>query len=170
VHKVSIVPHGLGALGFTLQRPSEERYIATRRELEGRLAVLLGGRAAELVAFGELSTGAADDLVKATELAREMVMRHGMDDTVGHVTYGASPGAFLGTPTLVAPESRLYSEATAREIEGAVRQLVGNALARAVALLRQNRAALEEGARRLREQETLTRDQFPVVIPLSAAA
>ncbi len=166
VQKVSIIPHGLGALGFTLQRPAEDRYIATRRELEGRLTVMLGGRAAELVAFGELSTGAADDLIKATELAREMVMRYGMDDTVGHVTYGAQPGAFMGTPALVAPESRMYSEATAREIEGAVRQLMASALERAVQILTRNRAALDDGAQRLRDRETLTQDQFPAVVPV----
>ena len=165
VQKVSIIPHGIGALGFTLQRPSEERYIATRRELEGRMTVLLGGRAAEVVAFGELSTGAADDLVKATELAREMVMRHGMDETVGHVVYGEQAGAFLGARALVASESRLYSEATAREIERAVRGLVEHALDRAVAILTLNRGALDEGARALQERETLTREQLPAVSP-----
>jgi cell division protease FtsH len=165
VQKVSIIPHGLGALGFTLQRPSEERYIATRPELEGKMAVLLGGRAAEIVAFGELSTGAADDLVKATELAREMVMRHGMDETVGHVVYGERPGAFLGPGALVAPESRLYSEETAREIERAVRGLVQHALDRSVAILMLNRGALDDGARALQERETLTREQLPAVSP-----
>ena len=163
VHKVSIVPHGLGALGFTLQRPTEDRYIATRRELEGRLAVLLGGRAAELVVFHELSTGAADDLVKATELARDMVTRHGMDETVGHVAYGSSSGVMPGAARLIAPESRLYSESTAREIEMAVRAIVSRALERAMQLLKANRSALEEGARRLLEQETLTHDQLPAV-------
>ncbi len=163
VHKVSIIPHGLGALGFTLQRPSEERYIATQAELEGKMAVLLGGRAAELVAFGELSTGAADDLVRATELAREMVMRHGMDETVGHVVYGEQAGAFTGSRALIAPESRLYSEETAREIELAVRELVQRALDRAVAILTLNRKALESGAQLLRQHETLTREQLPEV-------
>jgi cell division protease FtsH len=169
VQKVSIIPHGLGALGFTLQRPSEERYIATQRELEGKMTVLLGGRAAELVAFGELSTGAADDLVKATELAREMVMRHGMDETVGHVVYGEQPNAFLGARALLAPESRVYSEATAREIERAVRGLVEHALERAVAILSLNRRALDDGARLLREREALTREQLPAVSPLPFA-
>jgi cell division protease FtsH len=163
VHKVSIIPHGMGALGYTLQRPSEERYIATQVELEGKMTVLLGGRAAELVAFGELSTGAADDLVRATELARDMVMRHGMDETVGHVVYGEQPGAFMGPRAYVAPESRLYSEQTAREIEVAVRALVQRALDSAVAVLTLNRRSLDSGAQLLRERETLTREQLPAV-------
>jgi cell division protease FtsH len=164
VHKVSIVPHGLGALGFTLQRPTEDRYIATRSELEGRLAVMLGGRAAELVVFHELSTGAADDLVKATELARDMVMRHGMDATVGHVAYGASNALLPGAARLIAPESRLFSESTAREIEMAVRDNVARALERAMQILTTNRAALEDGAQRLLVEETLVREQLPVVV------
>lgn len=164
VHKVSIVPHGLDALGFTLQRPTEDRYIATRSELEGRLAVMLGGRAAELVVFHELSTGAADDLVKATELARDMVMRHGMDATVGHVAYGASNALLPGAARLIAPESRLFSESTAREIEMAVRDNVARALERAMQILTTNRAALEDGAQRLLVEETLVREQLPVVV------
>ena len=163
VHKVSIIPHGLGALGFTLQRPTADRYIATRRELEDKMTVLLGGRAAELVTFGELSTGAADDLIKATELARDMVMRLGMDATVGHVVYGTAAGPFLGPAVLIAPESRMYSEATARDIELAVRELVAHALEQAVAILHANRAALDEGAARLRERESLMREELPVV-------
>lgn len=166
VHKVSIIPHGLGALGFTLQRPSEDRYIATRRELEDRMTVILGGRAAELVAFNELSTGASDDLVRATELAREMVMRHGMDATVGHVVYGEQTAAYLGARVFVAPESRLYSEETAREIERAVRALVEQALHRAVGILRAHRAELDEGAALLLAKETLTREELPVLRPV----
>ncbi len=164
VHKVTIVPHGLGALGFTLQRPIEDRYIATRRELEGRLAVMLGGRAAELVVFHELSTGATDDLVKATELARDMVMRYGMDETVGHVAYGSSSGLLPGSARLIAPESRLFSESTAREIEMAVRANVARALERSMQILTTNRAALEEGAQRLLIEETLVGEQLPAVV------
>jgi cell division protease FtsH len=163
VHKVSIIPHGLGALGFTLQRPTEDRYIATRHDLEDKMTVLLGGRAAELVTFGELSTGAADDLVKASELARDMVMRLGMDATVGHVVYGGPAGPFLGPTALIAPESRMYSEGTARDIELAVRQLVAQALDRAIAILTANRPALDEGAARLRERESLMREELPAV-------
>jgi cell division protease FtsH len=163
VHKVSIVPHGLGALGFTLQRPTEDRYIATRRELEGRLTVLLAGRAAELVMFHELSTGAADDLIKATELARDMVMRYGMDATVGHVAYGATHEGAARGGHVIAPESRLFSESTARDIEMAVRTIVSRALERATQILTANRTALEQGAQRLLLEETLVPAQLPSV-------
>jgi cell division protease FtsH len=165
VQKVSIIPRSIGALGFTLQLPTEDRYIATRGQLEAKMAVLLGGRAAELVVFGELSTGAADDLVHATEMAREMVMRHGMDPTVGHVVYGEAGSPLLGTRPYIAPESRMYSEQTAREIEVAVRTLVEQALERSVALLSRYRAALDEGTRRLVERETLSREELPVLEP-----
>ncbi|MDE3127791.1 MAG: ATP-dependent zinc metalloprotease FtsH [Gemmatimonadota bacterium] len=167
IQKVSIIPHGLGALGFTLQRPSEERYIATQAELEGKLTVMLGGRAAELTVFGELSTGAADDLTRATELARDMVTRFGMDDTVGHVVYGQPAGALLPRPTYTPEEPPPYGSETAREIESAVRRLIQEALGRALTVLAANRAPLDEGAHRLMQQETLTRDQLPA---LAAAA
>jgi cell division protease FtsH len=163
IQKVSIIPHGLGALGFTLQRPSEERYIATQAELEGKLTVMLGGRAAELTVFGELSTGAADDLTRATELAREMVTRFGMDDTVGHVVYGQPPGTLMAHPMYTQDEPPPYSSDTAREIESAVRRLIQEALGRALAVLAANRGPLDVGARDLLEREMLTRDQLPVL-------
>jgi cell division protease FtsH len=162
VEKVSIIPRSIGALGFTMQRPTEDKYIVTRAELTAKMTALLGGRAAELVVFGELSTGAADDLVRATELAREMVMRQGMDETVGMVVYGERANMLFSSPPM-APEPRLYSEETAREIEVAVRALLQHALDRAVALLTMNRAALDDGAHRLIERETLTRDELPAV-------
>jgi cell division protease FtsH len=162
VQKVTIIPHGLGALGFTLQRPADERYIETQGALETKLTVALGGRAAELSVFGELSTGAADDLVRATELAREMVMRFGMDETVGHVVYRDQPG-------VVPPESSLVSEQTSREIEVAVRTLLQRALDRAAAVLALNRAGLDQGAHLLIERETLTRDELPRVTAVAPA-
>jgi cell division protease FtsH len=162
VQKVSIIPHGLSALGFTLQRPADEHYIETQGALESKLSVALGGRAAELSVFGELSTGAADDLVRATELAREMVMRFGMDETVGNVVYRDQPG-------VVPPESRLVSEQTSREIEVAVRALLKGALDRAAAVLSLNRAALDQGAHLLIERETLTRDELPQVTAVTQA-
>ena len=169
VQKVSIIPHGLSALGYTLQRPAEERYITTRHELEGKLTVLLGGRAAEVVRFGELSTGAADDLTRATLLARDMVARFGMDETIGNVVYSAAPGTLEEPANLAALEPRTYSEQTAREIELGVRALTQRALDRAVASLTRNRAALEAGATRLIERETLTRDELPAVVPDEAS-
>jgi cell division protease FtsH len=164
VHKVSIIPRGIGALGYTLQRPTEDRYLVTRSELERKLAVLLGGRAAEMVVFGELSTGAADDLAKATDIARDMVIRYGMDPTIGQVVYAEAPSPFLQPRLLPELDPRRWSEATAREIECAVRSLVEQAFERATAILRTNRAALESGAARLLAQETLTEQELPAVV------
>ena len=170
VHKVSIIPHGMGALGFTLQRPAEERYLATVAEQEARLAVLLGGRAAELVALGECSTGASDDLAKATLLARDMVTRHGMAPTVGPVAYEGAGAPYLGGDGQAALLPRTVSEATQRDIEEAVRALVERGLARATRLLTHHRAALDEGVRRLLAAETLTAEQLPAVAPVPGEA
>ncbi|MDH4188715.1 MAG: ATP-dependent zinc metalloprotease FtsH [Betaproteobacteria bacterium] len=153
VHKISIIPRGVGALGYTIQRPTEDRFLMTREELENKMAVLLGGRAAEEVIFGHLSTGAADDLAKVTGIARSMVMRYGMVKALGHVSYEDERSPFLGVPTLPGP--REYSEDTAREIDVAVRQFVGAAYDRALAILMRERALLERGARQLLDKETL---------------
>ena len=152
VHKISIIPRGIGALGYTIQRPTEDRYLMTREELEQKMLVLLGGRAAEHVAFGHLSTGAADDLSKATEIARSMVTRYGMGGALGPVSYETEPNGFLGP---LAGTRRLYAEETAREIDLAVRDLVQTAFARARAILVTNRAVLDESARELLARETL---------------
>src|SRR4030067_73493 len=96
VHKMSISPRGIGALGYTIQRPTEDRYLMTRAELENKMIVLLGGRAAESVVFGHLSTGAADDLAKVTDIARSMVMRYGMAEKLGAVSYESERSACLG--------------------------------------------------------------------------
>src|SRR5437660_3771159 len=98
VHKISIIPRGIGALGYTIQRPTEDRYLMTREELDNKMAVLLGGRAAEHLVFGHLSTGAADDLAKTTDIARSMVMRYAMVEGLGHVAYEEERAAFLGGP------------------------------------------------------------------------
>jgi cell division protease FtsH len=158
VHKVSIIPRGIGALGYTIQRPLEDRFLMTREELENKMAVLLGGRAAEHIVLQRLSTGAADDLAKATDLARSMVMRYGMDQKLGQVTYEAQRSAFLENLAPVQPRS--YSEDTAREIDGAIRALVGNAFERAVELLNKRRQDLERGAELLLNKETLAEEDL----------
>jgi cell division protease FtsH len=155
VHKVSIIPRGIGALGYTIQRPSEDRFIMTRDEIENRMAVLLGGRAAELVVFGELSTGAADDLAKATDIARDMVVRYGMEEKLGPVSYDSDRPTFLGTPTALEWHQRRYSDETAHAIDEAVRQIVERALKRAITVLKQQRKILDHGAALLLERETL---------------
>ena len=155
VHKVSIIPRGIGALGYTIQRPTEDRYLMVREELENKMTVLLGGRAAEHVVFGRLSTGAADDLVKATDIARSMVAQYGMGDKLGHVSYDRPPSPFLDVPGAMLAPDRRYSEETAREIDCAVREIVERAFRRAVAILTDNRAVLESGAAALLERETL---------------
>jgi cell division protease FtsH len=161
VHKVSIIPRGVGALGYTMQRPTEDRFLLARQELENRIAVLMGGRAAEALVFdGEISTGASDDLQRATEIAKEMVTRYGMNETVGQRTYSPPPQPYLTGATINGFEA---SEITEREIDVAVRDLVGKAFSRATEILRSRRADLEEGARLLLAQETLTADQFPAI-------
>jgi cell division protease FtsH len=154
IHKVSIIPRGIGALGYTIQRPTEERFLMSRAELEGKMAVLLGGRAAEQLVFGQFSTGAADDLAKATDIARAMVTRYGMDPDLGHVRYEEDAARFLAGIGIGATR-RDYGEATADRIDQAVRRLVDEAFARALALLGERRTVLERGAARLLERETL---------------
>ncbi|MFQ5786083.1 MAG: ATP-dependent zinc metalloprotease FtsH, partial [Alphaproteobacteria bacterium] len=163
VHKVSIIPRGIGALGYTIQRPIEDRFLMTREELENKMAVLLGGRAAEMLVFGKLSTGAADDLSKATDIARNIVTRYGMDEKLGEMTYESEPSPFLGAPAGPIGERRRYSEETAREIDCAVRRLVHDAFERASAILTRHRDALEDSAKRLLEKETLTADELPKI-------
>jgi len=165
VHKISIIPRGIGALGYTLQRPTEDRFLMTRGELENRMTVLLGGRAAEAIVFNEVSTGAADDLTKATEIARNMVTRFGMSEKLGQAAYDSRRPTFLGDQTHQALMEREFSEETAREIDVAVRDLVDGAYDRAVAILTTYRRQLDAGAALLLEKETLTRDEIPALEP-----
>jgi cell division protease FtsH len=163
VHKISIIPRGIGALGYTIQRPTEDRYLMTREELENKMAVLLGGRAAEHVVFGHFSTGAADDLSKATDIARSMVVRYGMGPKLGPVTYESEPNGFFGLGQM-GGSRRLYAEETAREIDLAVRDIVESAFQRARAVLQKNRALLDESARALLERETLADGDLAAVL------
>ncbi len=167
VQKVSIIPRGIGALGYTMQRPGEDRFLMSRQELEDKMAVLMGGRAAEMTIGTDVSTGASDDLAKATDIARGMVLRFGMDDKLGPVAWDTEQGNFLQQPGMFW-QRRRYSEETAREIDQAVRAHLDGALGRALDILRANRAALDEGAAALLAHETLSGEEIPRPQPTEA--
>jgi len=156
VHKVSIIPRGVGALGYTIQRPTEDRFLMTREELENKMAVLLGGRAAEKIVFGHLSTGAADDLMKVTDIARAMVTRYGMSERLGHVALEKDRRSFLASDQpYYGPQERSYSDETAAAVDDEVKRIVDATFDRTVKLLGERRDQLERSARRLMEKETL---------------
>ena len=159
VHKVSIIPRGVGALGYTIQRPTEDRYLMTRPELEAKMAALLGGRAAEKVVFGDVSTGASDDLVRVTDIARAMVLQYGMSDALGNVAYDRDRTPFL-QPAIPMPQERLYGDRTADAVDAAVRALVDAALETAIAILQRNRALLDTTAEALLKTETLNEPEL----------
>lgn len=154
VHKISIIPRGIGALGYTLQRPTEDRFLMTRTDLEHKIAILLGGRAAEKLVFGELSTGAADDLARATDIARDMITRFGMDEGLGYIAFEAQRPRFLDTPELAHGGCRV-AESTQARIDQAIRDIVMGVFERAYRILDINRAVLERCARELLARETL---------------
>jgi len=165
VRKVSIVPRGVGALGYTLRSPLEDRYLMSRSELEARLAVLMAGRAAEVLVFGDASTGAADDLARATDIATDMVGRQGMDAGLGNVSYERQgPNPFVladGSTQLV----NGVSDDTLRRIDEAVRRLLGQAFDDATRLLKIHRADLDRCARALLERETLDEAAIVALAP-----
>lgn len=169
VHKVSIIPRTIGALGYTMTRPTEDRFLITRGELDNRMVMLLAGRAAEELGFGEISTGAADDLVRATDIARQIVTRFGMHPDLGQAVLEPERGGFLGEDRL-AFTPRDHSEATAREVDLAVRGLLDTAYRRALMLLTDRRADLEAGAQLLMARETITPEDFPALRPAIQAA
>ena len=154
VHKISIIPRGIGALGYILQRPTEDRFLMTRTDLEHKIAVLLGGRAAEKLVFGELSTGAADDLARATDIARDMITRFGMDEGLGYIAFEAQRPRFLDTPELAHGGCRV-AESTQARIDQAIRDIVMGVFERAYRILDINRAVLERCARELLAREML---------------
>jgi cell division protease FtsH len=158
VHKVSIIPRGVGALGYTIQRPTEDRFLMTREELEQKLRVLFGGRAAEHLIFGHFSTGAADDLSRATDIARSMATRYGMVESLGNATYDREPQNMLGIPSF--PGARDYSEKTAGEIDVAVTKILDAAFTQVRAFLSDNVALLREAAQALLARETLTEEEL----------
>ncbi|HYQ39725.1 MAG TPA: AAA family ATPase, partial [Pseudomonas sp.] len=168
VHKVSIIPRSIGALGYTLQRPTDDRFLITCSELKDRMVVLLAGRAAEQLLFGEISTGAADDLAKVTDIARQIVTRFGMSADVGQAVLERQTNSFLGD-NVIAMREKDYSEQTAREIDLAVRQLIDKAYRRAGEILQQRRRELDEGAHLLLERETISPEDFPPLRPAPTA-
>jgi cell division protease FtsH len=159
VHKVTIIPRGVGALGATYQLPLEDRYLLTKSELEDRIAVLLGGRAAEEVVYGEISTGAHNDLERATEMARLMVTQYGMSEQLGPTTFGGGPQAmFLKGAGL--PQEREYSEATARIIDDETRGIIERIYDRVRDLVSVKKKVLMEAAAELKLRETLEGDRL----------
>jgi cell division protease FtsH len=159
VHKISIVQRGFGALGYTMQLPTEDRYTMTRTELVNRLAVLFGGRAAEEVAIGEITTGAHNDLQRATDIARSMVTEYGMSDLLGAVNFDGNKRAkFLDIP--MPPERGLYSEETAQTIDTEIKRILEEAHTTARRILTDNRDALETVTRRLLEVEVMEGDEL----------
>ena len=156
VQKISIIPHGIAALGYTIQRPLTNRFLMERGELINRLTVLLGGRAARSLVFADISTGAADDLARATEIARSMVVRYGMDEAgrPGHVQTEPSP--ILTSGGMMDYRPRRYSEQTAAAIDMAIHDLLDDAYGRARAILKQNLALLRDGAAELLAHETIS--------------
>jgi len=157
VNKVSILPRGM-ALGYTISLPTEDRYTRTQAELEASIAVLLAGRAAELLVFGDMDTGAANDLDRATDLARAMVCEYGMSEKLGPLRLGRRHGnPFLGRDIM---EDRDYSEEVARLIDAEVRSIVERGFDRATEILSNNRELLERLVQRLMERESIERDEF----------
>ena len=153
VSKISIVPHSRGALGYTMQMPTEDRFLLSVDELKDRIAVMLGGRAAELVQFAIISTGASDDIMRATQLARQMVTEYGMSEKLGSVRYAGQQLQYLGES--VEDNSRISPE-TRQVIDAEVQRLVTEQYERAQALLRGHRSALHALAQQLLKQETVT--------------
>ena len=161
LHKVSIIPRGI-ALGYTMRLPLEDRYIVTRKELIGRIVGILGGRASEDLIFKELSTGAQDDLEKATDIARDMVMRWGMSEKLGHLTFGRrEEQIFLGRDI---GEERNYSEATAVEIDKEIRKIIDECYNRAKDELTANSDKLKALAEKLLEKEVLDSEEVKRIV------
>jgi cell division protease FtsH len=163
VHKISIVPRGISALGYTLQLPTEERFLMTKTELENKIAVLMGGRAAEELVYGEVSTGAHDDLRKATDIAKRMVKEYGMSETIGTITLDPpAPSIFLQQTESRAPGD--YSEEIAREVDREVRRVIDSQRRRVTDWLTNLKPVLLEGARLLLEKEVIAGEELQTLI------
>ncbi len=158
IHKISIIPRGIGALGYTIQRPIEDRFLMKKEELENKMSVLLGGRAAEKIVFNHLSTGASDDIMKATEIARSMVTKYGMVEDLGHVNYDDKQTSFLGTQSF--SNMSRYGEKTTQAIDDSVKELIEKAYKKAIEILKEKQSILEESSNELLEKETLSETEL----------
>ena len=158
IHKVSIIPRGVGTLGYTIQRPIEDRFLVSREELSNRIVVLLGGRAAEALIFGDITTGAADDLARATDIAHAMVTRYGMSEEIGLLSLEEKQPMFLNNEAR--DRTADYGQEVAHQVSTAVKTLLDNAFKRATQILQANRNILEEMAKALLQQETLDESQL----------
>ncbi len=168
VHKISIVQRGFGALGYTMQLPLEDRYLLTKPDLQNQLSVLLGGRSAEEIAFGEVSTGAQNDLMRATDIARAMVTEFGMSDALGAVNYnGHKRGQFIENPFV--PERGNYAEETALTIDQEVKRILTEAHDTARRVLREKRDILDKLSERLLEKEVIESEELRTIIGLAGA-
>ncbi|KZR82299.1 ATP-dependent zinc metalloprotease FtsH 4 [Prochlorococcus marinus str. MIT 1342] len=166
VAKISIVPRGMSALGYTLQLPTEERFLNSKQDLEGQIATLLGGRSAEEIVFGKITTGAANDLQRATDLAEQMVGTYGMSDILGPLAYDKQGGGrFLGGNN---NPRRVVSDATAQAIDKEVRSLVDQGHESALAILRHNLTLLETIAQKILEKEVIEGDELIEMLASSA--
>src|SRR5437773_9413642 len=167
-HKISIVQRGFGALGYTMQLPLEDRYLMQRRDLESQLAVLLGGRTAEEIALEEISTGAQNDLQRATDIARAMVTEFGMSDELGAINYdGNKRQRFLDIPM---PQERgLYGEETAQKIDAEIKRILTDAHNKAREVLSGHRDKLEKVTRRLLEVEVMEGDELRQLLGMPRA-
>jgi cell division protease FtsH len=169
VHKISIVQRGFGALGYTMQLPTEDRYLMQRGDLESQLAVLMGGRTAEEIALGEISTGAHNDLQRATDIARAMVTEFGMSDALGAINYDGNKRAkFLDIPM---PQERgLYADETAQKIDSEIKRILTDAHNKARDILSNNRENLETITRRLLDIEVMEGDELRQLLGISKPA
>ncbi len=167
VHRVSIIPRGIGALGYTMQLPTEDRYLMTKSELEDRMAVMMGGRVAEEVVFQEISTGAQNDLYRATDIARSMVREYGMSEKLGPITFERERRP-LFLEGIMPTETKDYSEATAQEIDREVADLLTRAHWRAKEVLETQRDTLEKAAKILLEKEVLEGEELREILNSAA--
>jgi cell division protease FtsH len=159
VRKVSIISRGIGALGYTLQSPLEDRYLMTKEELENKIIILLGGRASEKVFFGNFSTGSSDDIAKVTQIAKGIALKYGMVEELGHISYEDPSEKYLDTSAYFGSHKN-YSEKVAENIDKKIKELVDVAFEKAINIIKNNKAMIELAAKELLQKETLSEDDL----------